>query len=452
MSDLSGCDGREPTGLSSAEVPKVRCLDPHCGSENPRGQRFCGKCGKPLDPDLLQLVEWAVSRKLEAEFKDKKVVEIETAEAIASRLIAWGKTYATFFGVTLAVLAVAFGVMGLSSYSDFKKKVEDTKASLDTSAKTVQDHYDAQVKKIKTEGEKVTKQFRKDQAVLAAVEKSLPELRKKIASLQDEIDANENQFNGKFGELKDQLDSFEEMYGKASPIPPEAKARIEAVYGPYRQYLATLGLKGTEPAIRIVTFQDGRLNVSYLPHKRAIYADVRLAAYPELILGQSTHAVLAASHILESNRNFWALDGMPSDLEHGLCDYFVCSFLDKSTIGEGYVLEAKKAGEKETDNAWLRNCDNDKKLSELTKDMEVHQAGEIFAGVMWGLRKRLTRAVSDPLIAGAWMAMTRDDVDEPIMAFATRFRDLLLEQDRTRNNGKNVEVIQAVFEERGLKP
>src|SRR5688500_5394276 len=81
----------------------LRCPDPGCGAENPAGQRFCGQCGQPLDPGVEKLVEWAVARRLDTVLKDRKVIEVETAAAIASRLIGWAKIYGTILGGSVAI-------------------------------------------------------------------------------------------------------------------------------------------------------------------------------------------------------------------------------------------------------------------------------------------------------------------------------------------------------------
>ena len=65
-----------------------------CRTSNPEGKKFCGDCGASLDPqvaagelDLRRQIEVVLEERL----KDQKVVEIEVAQAVATRLVDWTK-------------------------------------------------------------------------------------------------------------------------------------------------------------------------------------------------------------------------------------------------------------------------------------------------------------------------------------------------------------------------
>lgn len=77
--------------------------------------------GRPASADLAALVSAAVASRL----KDSKVVEVETAQAIAERLIGWAKTAAIVTGIPLALLAVVLTVLGISNWTDFSKKIDE---------------------------------------------------------------------------------------------------------------------------------------------------------------------------------------------------------------------------------------------------------------------------------------------------------------------------------------
>ncbi len=55
--------------------------------------------------------------------KDQKVVEIETTQAIVSRISEWATFIGLFVGIPIAILGLGFGFLGIKSYSDFKKVV-----------------------------------------------------------------------------------------------------------------------------------------------------------------------------------------------------------------------------------------------------------------------------------------------------------------------------------------
>src|SRR5262249_41990668 len=73
---------------------------------------------KSADLDLI------VSNALAARLKDAKVVEIETAQAIAERFLAWAKSAAMLTAVPLALLVSVLGILGFSSWSDFTKRID----------------------------------------------------------------------------------------------------------------------------------------------------------------------------------------------------------------------------------------------------------------------------------------------------------------------------------------
>src|SRR5438067_1588980 len=111
----------------------MRC--PVCASENPDANRFCGVCGKPLhDPsvlsdDLRAYVDSAVAAKI----KDAKVLEIETTQAIVSRLTEWAKLFGYFLAIPLTLLLATLPALGIHRYSDFNTQIaEARKQALDS--------------------------------------------------------------------------------------------------------------------------------------------------------------------------------------------------------------------------------------------------------------------------------------------------------------------------------
>ena len=89
-------------------------------------------CGAASEPALATLVEWtvktAVKQALEEQVKDRKVLELETAEAIVTRVWGWVKTFGIAAGIVLGILAIAFVFFGYKSVSDVSKAGDDAKA------------------------------------------------------------------------------------------------------------------------------------------------------------------------------------------------------------------------------------------------------------------------------------------------------------------------------------
>ncbi len=108
---------------------------PRCRKPNPEEQRYCGSCGTPLVPALTYLetvIKARVDEVIASRFKEQRLIELETTEAIASRL--WGR--AKLVGGILALIGLGLSIAGIRTYTDFSSRVEQavksvTKASED---------------------------------------------------------------------------------------------------------------------------------------------------------------------------------------------------------------------------------------------------------------------------------------------------------------------------------
>src|SRR5712692_7832816 len=99
-----------------------------CRSENPDGKQFCGDCGSLLQKTgLTAAVQQEVARALDARLRDQKTVDVETSQAIVSRLSDWAKLFGFFVGIPLALLLGVLGFLGIKTYSDFSARVNQAK-------------------------------------------------------------------------------------------------------------------------------------------------------------------------------------------------------------------------------------------------------------------------------------------------------------------------------------
>ena len=94
---------------------------PQCTADNPEGKNFCSDCGSLLTPQLKPLVRAQVEEYIQEHFKDRNVIEIETTERIATRLLKWARLYYAFPAAALVIILTLFGV---SDYSDFHKTIQ----------------------------------------------------------------------------------------------------------------------------------------------------------------------------------------------------------------------------------------------------------------------------------------------------------------------------------------
>lgn len=123
---------------------------PHCNSPSVEGKKYCADCGTPLDPQTKHLetfVKAQVEEAIQQRFRNQKLVDIETSQAVAERLHGWAKLFGFFVGLPFAALLIVLGVGGIEKYSDFKKmigsiegqvkpKIEQAKSDAEQAQKT----------------------------------------------------------------------------------------------------------------------------------------------------------------------------------------------------------------------------------------------------------------------------------------------------------------------------
>ena len=99
---------------------------PHCHSPSADDKKYCADCGTALDPQtkyLESFVKTQVDNAIQQRFKDQKLVDIETTQAIVERIYGWAKLLGFFVGLPIAALLIVLGIGGIEKYSDFKNMV-----------------------------------------------------------------------------------------------------------------------------------------------------------------------------------------------------------------------------------------------------------------------------------------------------------------------------------------
>jgi hypothetical protein len=192
-------------------------------------------CGAAREPALETLVEWsvktAVKQTLEEQVKDRKALELETAEAIVTRVWGWVKTFGIAAGVVLGILAIAFTFFGYKSLSDVTKAGEDAKATIQEQRASLKDllsdvsravadakaaikeqrlDLKEQSARIKAEGEAVDRGFKEQQEKLLKVGGQLPGLEKQIATVQAQLQHAQNDLK-QLPVIRKQLDKIAEV-------------------------------------------------------------------------------------------------------------------------------------------------------------------------------------------------------------------------------------------------
>ena len=73
-----------------------------------------------------------VNALIDARVKDSKLVEFETSEAIAERMIKWAQWFALLVGAPLAILALVLTFdFGIRSYADFRDRLNKAREAIE---------------------------------------------------------------------------------------------------------------------------------------------------------------------------------------------------------------------------------------------------------------------------------------------------------------------------------
>ena len=212
---------------------------------------------------------------------------------------------------------------------------------------------------------------------------------------------------------------------------------LQAVLSNYINYLDHIGFPADLVSIQIVEKDEEQMNSWY--DGKSIFIDSKLAGDVDAPRREYTHHVLYKKSGLAV-----ALENqVMQQIESGLADYFLCSFADRSYVGE-IVAALMNLG-----RPYTRNLNNSRKFDE-TPELEgspPQDRGEIWGGAFWQLRFVLGRDLVDPLLAKAWRSMVWPIAERET---AREFIDAVLSNAKEIASDQQIAEIRATFRERGF--
>ena len=387
----------------------VKCTQ--CKAENPDDKRFCSDCGGPLDPAsaaVKGLVETTLREKvgefLKERYKDQKLVEIETTQAIAVRLSDWAKLLGFFIGIPLALLFFLLGFFGVTKYSEFSTLVTSSQKSIETHL---------------AETQKGAEKLRKDAETLAA---DYEKLKLRLAD-SETLAAQVETLSRKVDAISDKLG-----FTATSKISPEIKAQLEAAFDKFKKHLQGLGYKGTNARVEIDIPE--KINIGmiayYEPTKQRMVIESRYAGDPVILYREYMHHVLHSSGAPSGQSDaLWPYYA----IESALAWYVPCSFINDPAPAR-------------TATSW--DLTKKRSFRELRPDLAAATVDgtEIWGAAFWAMRQKLTPEVADKLLLDTWFKLRPDElrVDR-----GANFVRKLLDADKTHQA-----QIREIFVERGL--
>ncbi len=418
-----------------------------CKAINSEGQKYCGNCGASMDSNLIpptDLLGANLSQQirdaLKDQFRDQKVVEIETTQAIATRLSGWAKLLGFFVGIPVALLLVVLGYLGFNTYSDFSNAVKTAKKD------TFQRLQEAQ-KHAKETQQLAKEALKQTQEIITQAQEEAEKMQQDGSRLKAEYEKLHTQLGSLTRVAKDVINLTEKveridkkvhlLFEPSEDLSPELQSTLESSFSTLKSYLRKLGFptEGGQIKIKVGTdfMQD---NAYYEEAENRIVLGKNMVDDVEVLLRVYVHNILATSAKKLLGKTIIE-NPVYRAVEIGLADYFTCSFTGDPLLGE---ISARKNGRQS-----IRNLKNNRRFSEVsvaTSPTYIWDVCEIWGGVFWNIRQELGKDDADKLIYTTWSGLKST---KALGNFGESFAKALLETANSSMNREQVLKIQTVF-------
>jgi hypothetical protein len=292
-------------------IGRKAVLCPHCSSENPPGQKFCGECGQStqdliLDAGMIAAIDARIRAAIiDTQLQDQNTLEIKTAQAIVTRITDWGKLFAFFTAIPLTILLATLAIWGVTSFLDFQKKVDSGKAQIAENIKGARDD----IRSATNETSRLKAEVGAARAELGSLPSDVKSLQSKVANLEEKIG-----------------------FVATPSLTPQLETQLRSTLERFQNYCRAIGFrpKAGDVNVRIQKgLEKSGAAAWYDPAKSEMVVDASHASDPSFALHEYMHRTLYPNEVLKGGSiqsAEWAA------IESGLASYFPASFLNTSRV------------------------------------------------------------------------------------------------------------------------
>lgn len=368
------------------------------------------------------LVQRHVAAALAEQVKDRKVLEVETADAVNERVWKWAKFYASTVGTALSILAVVLGLFGIKSFADFRSALKSQQEAIERATEKVEA---AKMRAIEVSAEisATSRSFDNSKADVERLAMDLPAVQQQLAALRRQAEVERTQ-------LSDRIDAVENALGVA--LSSDDQRRLGEILMPYRAYLEDLGFGAARDPVTFHQAAEGTGLAFYIDSK--LYFTPEALDEPTLIHREFTHHVLMQLFPREGRGvEVDPARAYPSALGGSVVSYLAASFNDEPKLLDLYDLDN---GAPITASAIRQYAIN------------PSPAIESIGGAMWAIREAVPRSVADRTFADAWRRLDPEIASEEGLAQVRAFFQAVL---AAAPDAETRERMREVLAERGLE-
>jgi len=383
---------------------------PNCNSENPPSQKFCGGCGRPtqdsiLNAEIVAAIDTRVRAAIDEHLQDQSTLEIKTAQAVVTRITDWGKLFALVMAVPLAILLATLAIWGVTSFLDFRKKVDTGKAQIAEDIKKARDDI------TNTRGDTIKLKAEVDaaRAELGSLPSDVKSLQSKVATLEEKIG-----------------------FVSTQALTPELKTKLTSALEGFQSYCRRIGFppKAGEVQVRIEKdLEKTRLAAAYYDaNKSEMVVDASRASDPSFALREYMHRTLYSKDFL-SSANYPPRSAEWYAIESGLASYFPASFLKTSHTVFYDLLQVEQLPAERSDVGTA-----------------VIWGIRVWGSAFWELRNTIGQESCDKMLVSFWNSLDPDHKN----SYTSYALSRLLEVYRD-SGGKDSATVKNIFSRRGIK-